>query len=256
MDTAASLPPNRTLAAQFAAVQDWWREAGVDHVFTDATEVWLREPEEEAPSAPKRIVPAIAQPEPEVQRPKIGGDPAGWPQRLEDFAPWWLAEPSLDAGGPRPRIAPRGQAGAKLMVLVPEPEPEDSDSLLSAARGRLLASFLRAAGVDPADVYLASTLTRHTPAPDWASLSRDGLGAVVQHHIALVRPRRVIAFGRDVLPLIGHDPTQTQANYREINHHGVTFPLLPERSLDFLLARPAARSGFWQRWLDWTDGSD
>ncbi|HZF46102.1 MAG TPA: hypothetical protein VEZ26_07185, partial [Sphingomonadaceae bacterium] len=153
-------------------------------------------------------------------------------------------------------IAPRGQAGAKLMVLVPEPELEDSDTLLSAARGRLLASFLRAAGVDPAEVYLASALARHIPAADWASLYQGGLGAVVLHHISLVRPRRVIAFGRDILPLIGHDPTQNQANYREINHLGVTFPLLPERSLDFLLARPAARSGFWQRWLDWTDGSD
>ncbi|WP_336976996.1 hypothetical protein [Altererythrobacter fulvus] len=252
MDTSFPL----TLAQQIAAAQDWWREAGVDHDFADATEVWLREPEEEAPAAPARPAFAMPAPEPEARRPAIGGDPASWPQTLEAFGEWWLAEPSLDIGGARPRIAPRGAAGASLMVLVPEPEPDDAETLLSGARGRLLASFLRAAGVDPAQVYFASTLARHTPAADWASLLAGGLGAVALHHVALVRPRRVIAFGRDILPLIGHDPTQNPASLRKINHQGSTFPLLAERSLDFLLARPNARAGFWQRWLDWTDGSD
>ncbi|KPL67466.1 hypothetical protein SZ64_04725 [Erythrobacter sp. SG61-1L] len=252
MDTRFPL----TLAQQIAAAQDWWREAGVDHDFADATEVWLREPEEEAPDTPVR--PPIAMPvaEPVAKRPVIGGDQAQWPQTLEAFAEWWLAEPSLDIGGARPRIAPRGAAGASLMVLVPEPEAEDAETLLSGARGRLLSSFLRAAGIDPAEVYLASALARHTPAADWPALKADGLGAVTLHHIALAKPRRVIAFGRDILPLFGHDPAQNPAFLRNINHQGASFPLLAERSLDFLLARPNARAGFWQRWLDWTDGSN
>lgn len=258
MDTSPAPAPPLTLAQQLAAAQDWWREAGVDHMFADATEVWLREPEEEAPADPARPAarPAyvLPPPEPEEKRPAIGGDPASWPQTLAEFSAWWLAEPSLDSGGGRPRIAPRGPEGAKLMVLVPEPEPEDAESLLSAARGRLLASFLRAAGLDPSEIYLASALARHTPAADWASLVSGGLGAVTLHHISLVRPQRVISFGRDILPLFGHDPAQSPASLRKINHQGSSFPLLAERSLDFMLARPATRSGFWQRWLDWTDG--
>ncbi|HTN13846.1 MAG TPA: hypothetical protein VL094_03470 [Sphingomonadaceae bacterium] len=250
MDTSAPI----NLAQQFAAAQEWWRDAGVDHMFSDATEIWLREPEEEAPAAPARPAFIAPPPEPEKKRPAIGGDPASWPRTLAEFSDWWLAEPGLDTGGARPRIAPRGPEGAKLMVLVPEPEPEDEDMLLSAARGRLLSSFLRAAGVGPEDVYLASALARHTPVADWASLIADGIGAVTLHHISLVRPQRIIAFGRDILPLFGHDPAQSPAYLRKINHQGASFPLLTERSLDFLLARPTARSGFWQRWLDWTDG--
>ncbi len=139
------------------------------------------------------------------------------------------------------------------MVLVPAPEEEDSQILLSGARGRLLANFLSAAGIAGDEVYFASALPRHTPLADWAELGRSGLGAVLLHHLALARPQRVLSFGRDILPLLGHDPAQKPASLREINHHAGSIPVLAERTLDYLLARPAARSGFWQRWLDWTD---
>ena len=243
-----------SLAEQFASVRDWWRDAGVDHVFADATTSWLRDPEEaakqvieaEAPLKPAKVSPAIA------NRPRIGGDSQGWPQTFESFAQWWQLEPALDSGGPRPRVSPRGAAKAKLMVLVLEPEATDKDILLSGAQGQLLDRFLRAAGLAEGDIYFASVLPRHTPHPDLAQLGKDGLGEIARHHIGLAAPQRVLCFGRGVLPLIGHDPAQTGAAAAQINHNGVSFPLLVERSLDFLIARPTARAGFWQRWLDWT----
>ena len=241
-----------TLAEEFAAAQDWWREAGVDLAFDDATAHWLKEREEElAAEAPTPItVPKKAPPPP--PKPKIGGAPESWPQTLEAFAPWWLAEPSLDAGSSRPRIAPRGNKGAKLMVLVPEPEAGDTELLLSGPGGRLLKSFLSAAGITEDETYVATVLPRHTPHPDWARLVEAGLGTVALHHIGLAAPQRVLGFGRDILPLLGHDPAQTTGFLPEINHQAGSVPFFAERSLDFLLARPAARSGFWQRWLDWT----
>lgn len=250
MDT--SPPPS--LASQIAAAQDWWREAGVDLVFSDVTASWLKEPEaEDGPDAhPMPIVPVVRK-EPEPQRPRIGGDPANWPQSLDAFGEWWLGEPSLDLGGASARVAPRGPHGAQLMILVPQPEPEDGGELLSGPRGRLLRGFFAAAGIDAAQVYLAAALPRHAPAMDWSALGEAGLGAVTLHHIALAAPQRVIAFGRDILPLIGHDPAQRPASSSKINHQGTSIPVFGERSLDYLLARPAARSGFWQRWLDWTD---
>lgn len=241
-----------TLAEEFAAAQDWWREAGVDLVFEDATAHWLKERDEHlATEAPAPVVtPRKAPPPP--PKPKIGGAPENWPQTLEAFAPWWLAEPSLDAVSARPRIAPRGNKGAKLMVLVPEPEAGDTEMLFSGPAGKLLESFLSAAGIGEDETYIAAALPRHTPHPDWAALVEAGLGAVTLHHIGLVAPGRVLAFGKDILPLLGHDPAQTTGFLPEINHQAGSTQLFAEWSLDFLLARPAARSGFWQRWLDWT----
>lgn len=243
-----------SLVSQIAAAQDWWREAGVDLIFNDATECWLKEPEpEQEPEArPVPVAPAVRK-APVAARPRIGGDSGAWPQSFDDFAAWWLGEPSLDLGGSGARVAPRGPHEADLMILVPQPEPEDGGELLSGPRGRLLRSFFNAAGVDAERVYLASALPRHVPALDWSALGEAGLGALTLHHIALAAPRRVMAFGRDILPLIGHDPAQSPASSSKINHHGASIPVFGARSLDYLLARPAARSGFWQRWLDWTD---
>ena len=38
--------------------------------------------------------------------------------KADDAAGWWLSEPSLDGGTVQGRVAPRGSAGAELMVLV------------------------------------------------------------------------------------------------------------------------------------------
>jgi len=117
----------------------------------------------------------------------------------------------------------------------------------------LLSRFLRAAGLAENEIYLASALPRHTPHADLNQLGQDGLGEIALHHISLAAPQRVLCFGRGILPLIGHDPAQTGLTAGCINHNGVNFPLLVERNLDFLIARPTARAGFWQRWLDWTE---
>lgn len=243
-----------SLAEQFAAVQDWWRDAGVDHVFADATTSWLRDPEETAKQAIEADAPLKTAVAAKVipERPRIGGNAEEWPQTFESFADWWQSQPGLDAGGARARINPRGNAAAKLMILVLEPEASDEEKLLSGPQGRLLSSFLRAARMDEGDVYFASVLPRHTPHPDWEQLASDGLGAVTLHHIGLAAPERLLCFGRGILPLIGHDPAQTGGSSPQINHQGRSFPLLVERNLDFMLARPAQRAGFWQRWLDWT----
>jgi DNA polymerase len=241
-----------TLAEEFAAAQEWWNEAGVDLAFEDATAHWLKDAAEEASAEVPAPAAAPKKAPPTPPRPKIGGEAENWPQALEAFAQWWLTEPSLDAGGSRPRIPPRGKQGAKLMILVPEPEAGDTEELLSGPLGKLLGSFLSAAGIAGDEAYFATILPRHTPHPDWTQLAETGLGAVTLHHVALAAPERVLAFGRDILPLIGHDPAQTAQSLPEINHHAGSVPLFAERSLDFLLARPAARSGFWQRWLDWT----
>lgn len=251
MDERQSPP----LVQEFEAALDWWRLAGVDTDFEDDATDWLAVPEAEAlapAEAPPRLEPQRRVPVPELPSIAIGGERANWPTDLAAFHKWWLESDTLDAGGSFPRIAPRGAAGAALMVLVPEPEEADRDSLLSGPEGKLLAGFLTATGVDQS--YLATALPRHTPLPDWAQLKADGLGDLLVHHIALAAPKRIIAFGRNILPLLGHDTAQGAATLRVFNHDGVSVPLMAAPTLGELLRSAGRRKQLWQRWLDWTEG--
>ena len=248
-------PPSAPLHADIAAALDWWREAGVDAAFSDEPRGWLADPATperpaEAPARDERAKPA---PAPVAQ---IGGAQALWPQDLAAFREWWLSEPSLDEGGLTPRIAPSGEPGAALMVLVAMPEESDRDGLLSGAQGRLLDGFLAAAGLKPETVYRAAVLPRHTALPDWDALAQQGMGAVLARHVSLARPARLLILGRNILPLCGHDPAQQAPAVRFFNHEGGRVPALAEVGLERLLANAQSRARLWRRWLDWTDGTE
>jgi DNA polymerase len=237
--------PSPTLAESIAAAQAWWREAGVDLVFHNEPQGWLAE---DAPAA----VPAVEKPS-AAPKLRIGGDPSAWPQDLPAFRQWWLEEPSLDRGGLNPRLAPRGEAGAALMLLVPMPEAGDSEMLLSSREGRLLASLATAMGFTSEQVYLAAALPRHTPVPDWERLAADGLGEVLLHHIRLAAPRRLIVLGTRILPLLGHDPAQGAPAVSELAIHGAPVRMLTSYAPERLLGHARLRAGLWRAWLDWTD---
>ena len=247
-------PANHTPAELLSGAIDWWREAGVDLHFVEEAQTWIgpdAEANETAPARPTRPVP---RPEPEqAAPPPLLAGRAGWPETLEDFAQWWLAEPALDLGGAVPRIAPRGPARPSLMVLVAEPEADDTEMLLSGPLGRFLDAMLDAAGIAGDTVYRASALPRNTPLADWSAATTNGLGDVTLHHIGLVAPERLIVFGRNILPLLGHDPAQNPASLQKINHQDRIIPVLAGWDLAALLSRTKARAALWQRWLDWTE---
>ena len=238
--------------AQIAAAFDWWREAGVDHDFTDDPKSWIAgaepavEAPPQAPPPPQERRPAPAVPD----TPAI--EPSTIPADLAGFVEWWLSEPALDAGRVSGRVPPRGKSGAELMVIVPHPEVEDGERLLSGPQGRLLDAMLQAMGIAPDAAYVASALPRHTPHADWSALAAAGVGAVLARHVALAAPRRLIVFGGDILPLLGHDSPNSAADLRQFNHEGAKAALLVGRELGALLERPRWKAGFWQRWLEWT----
>ena len=232
----------------FAAALDWWRDAGVDCDFAEEPNRWLAPNEAEAKQAERRAVVAEAPPPP----PKPTIDRSGLPQDLAAFRQWWLDDPLLDDGRLSGRVPPRGDQGADIMVIVPEPERDDGEQLLSGPQGKLLEAMLAAMGIGLGNIYLASVLPRHTPMADWAELADKGFGAVLLNHVRLAAPKRVIALGSNILPLLGNDPAHSPAVLREINHEGLTIPLLAGKSLPALLERPRWKAGLWQGWLDWT----
>lgn len=255
---------NPTLAEAIAAAQAWWREAGVDLDYAEEARSWLADPAEQAGTAARSPAPQapaapVAPARPEAARPRIGGDRAAWPQRVEDFPAWWMAESSLDFGGLGPRVPPRCAAGAPLMVLVPMPESDDAERLLSGPEGRLVAGFALAAGLDPDAIAIASALPRHMAGPDWAGLAAQGLGDVLLHLLSLAAPKRLLVLGRDILPLLGHDPAISAPGPGVLSIQGPSgteaLPILTHYAPARLLGHARLRSGLWRHWLDWTDGA-
>ena len=251
-------------SADWAAAQAWWREAGVDLAFADQPTAWLTAPAAAPGESPQRRGPQseendIAARGPRLRRDaverqetRIGGNRAHWPATLDAFGGWWLTEPSLDCAPAARRVLPRGPAGAALMVLVAMPEAEDRGELLSGPQGRLLDAILAAFGSRPDAVYRTSALPCPGPAIDWAALAEAGMTEVLTHHIALAAPQRLIVFGRDVSPLLRHDPAQSAANLTHFEHDDGRVPLLVAPSLAALIDKPALKRALWRRWLDWT----
>ena len=244
---------NSTLAAGFSAALDWWREAGVEGVLTDAPQQWIAPPEPAQSAAPEAAPGMAATPTAFAAPPPAPApDRSAWPQDLAGFASWWLGEAWLDGGQTNGRVAPRGERGAALMVLVAEPEREDEAVLLSGPQGRLLTAFLDAAGIASEAVYIASALPRHTPHADWAAMAARGLGEVARHHISLAAPQRLIVFGSNILPLIGHDLANNPAPFGKIHLGEAIVPLMLARDLAVLLGRPQWKGELWRNWLVWS----
>lgn len=241
------------LAGNIASAMAWWRDAGVDYAYVDEATSWIAPPPPPVEETERPVGPQVAQyvAPPPPPRERIGGDAGNWPKDLATFQQWWMKEPSLDNGQVARRVPPRGVAGAEMMILVEQCEAEDGETLLSARQGGLLSSMLKAMGIGTDRIYLSPMLVRHTPLPDWTALNEAGLGEMTRHHIGLVAPRRLIAFGGNILPLLGHDPAQSAQNLPAFNHEGRSIPLLAAHGLD-ALGRANAKAAFWRRWLDWT----
>ncbi|MFM2301794.1 MAG: hypothetical protein RLZZ84_1530 [Pseudomonadota bacterium] len=244
--------PNGIGAGDFAAALAWWRAAGVDQAFSNEPQGWLAEPQSTAPAQPAQPQFEPPKPPPPAPPPRIGGAGDTLPADLAGFAAWWMSEPSLDAGQTTGRIAPRGPAGAQVMVLVDNPEAEDTDRLLSGAQGRMLDAILEALGMPIDQAYIASALPRHTPMPDWEALHAAGLGDIARHHINLAAPRRLLVFGGHISSLLGHDPTKSAEPLREFHHDGASMPALIAPGLAALMARPRGKARLWQELLDWS----
>lgn len=250
--------PTTPLAAEFDAALHWWRLAGVDCDFAEDATDWLAEPNVPQPQVPQdnqvarkadEHVEAKSQNSERIDL--LGKNP---PADLEAFQRFWLEAPGLDAIGPRGRVAPRGPANADLMVLVIDPEERDSERLLGGPQGALLSNMLAAMGMGEDEVYIASALPRHTPMADTASLAAGGMDAVVLHHIALAAPRRVVAFGANIPPFLGHALAKDLSSLREINQKPESIPLLVNEGLDSLMAMPRLKVRFWRRWMEWSGG--
>lgn len=233
-----------SLAEQFSATLDWWRDAGVDCLFEDEVQSLLAE--EDAPArkvAAAQALEKVAEAAPEPAIP-----PRDLPADMAAFRDWWMKPETPMPSGSSPRIAPRGEIGAPLMLLVPMPEIDDREHLLSGPQGKMLASIAGALGHDSGLAYVASAIPANITLPDWAALAADGIGAAVRRHIELAKPERVIVFGSKLPALLGHDPAAPPEAFTQV----AGIPALTTFAPDRLLDHPRQRARLWHRLLQWT----
>lgn len=239
-----------SLVREFEAALAWWRDAGVDCDFSDDATAWLADPaQDERAHHPLRTVQREPKAPEEIIAPRkslLGESP---PDDLAAFRQWWLESPSLAATRLSPRIAPRGERGAPVMVLVPQPEDTDRDHLLSGPQGALLTRILAAMGIAQEAAYIASALPSHMPMADFTALAADGMDEVLAHHIALASPARLIVFGMGLAPLLGVQPGEA---LRDIIHNGVNVPVIMSETLDALMDMPRLKARFWKKWIEWS----
>ena len=260
----SSTPQERIDAlAQAQAVLDWWKLAGVTVDTLDESRGWLDA--DTAKPAPDVTEKRVVRKKPPPPRKLVGGDRITVAQAaccsarqriadsLADFREWWGQEKKSLSGAVLAPIMPRGDAGARLCVLVPQPEQSDTDTLLQGPRGLLLSNILRAMGLEDRDCYIASVLPAPVIQPDWDDLRAAGQGEIARHHLALAAPGRILVFGRRILPLIAHESAQDPADLRIFNHEGTSVPLMAAPELGSLLRSAGQRKRFWQQWLEWTD---
>ncbi|MFM7376510.1 MAG: hypothetical protein ACKO1O_00010 [Erythrobacter sp.] len=260
-----------SLAQEFESALAWWQMAGVDCDFADDATTWLADPQVAAapdgaqgtPAGRAGAKAAVSPAQDNVARaltaPLAPPDQPASPRRdwlgesppadCAAFRQWWMETADLSPSHGFPRVPPRGERSAALMVLVPQPEKDDRERLLDGPQGRLLANILAAMGLDESAVYIAAALPAHAPMADLAALATGGMDAVTAHHVKLVAPARLLAFGSALGPMLG--ARQDQA-LREINYIAGNIPVLSSEALDALMDMPRLKARFWRRWMEWS----
>ena len=132
-----------------ASTLAWWAEAGVETLVGETPRNWRAESPKVAPR--QTTVTLASTPVAPIAKPA-----APLPDTLEGFTAWFLSADLPGAGPASQRIAPSGDAAAKLMILVDMPEAEDAMSrrLLSGEAGALFDRMLNALGFDLSLIHI------------------------------------------------------------------------------------------------------
>ncbi len=255
MEPSSNSNPLSEAAAFIRHALAWWAEAGVDYEFHEQPTRWLADNAggagEQAPAieaSPRSpVAAAIAE-----QDDRLVDHREEWPTTLDAFCHWWLTEPRLQIAGDRQSVPPRGSSQAEIAFLVPMPEAGDSDRLLAGSDGAFLRAMLKSMAIDERSTYLASVVPQYDVAPDWRILAGKGWADILNHHLELLSPRRIVAFGLDPL-LLGVDASNSgRTPFSKTLGDGRRSDVLPAPALSILSRSASRKAGFWNRWLDWT----
>ena len=225
---------------------NWWQLAGVDYNYIDEPQSFL------TPLTPMPSVDvaadsrAPAAPASKNEPRKLGT----LPDTLDAFNDWLATTPALPGlHWSQHRILPRGKADSGIMVISDCPDGADFEQrqLFSGTGGKLLAAMLAAIDIKLDDVLLTPLSYTRPPGgridPDNGKL----LTAIMQHHIKLVQPKRILLLGdKTSRALAAMDLREARGWLRNVNYDGGTVPAVVTFHPRFLLERPQFKREAWE----------
>ncbi|MBB4630588.1 uracil-DNA glycosylase [Sphingosinicella soli] len=233
---------------ELLATLGWWVEAGVDTLVDAAPRDWRAPP----PRAATREIPAAA-PEPELVLRKAAAGPvtvaattlAELRHAVEVFDGCPLRTGNVST------VFADGNPEADLMLIGEAPGAQEDRMGLPfvGPAGQLLDRMLAAIGRDRTRAYITNvTFWRppgnRTPTPAEVETTMP----FVHRHIALVRPKAIIALGACAARALTGDVTgimRQRGQWRTISVEGTDVPILPTLHPAFLLRQPESKRLAW-----------
>ena len=215
-----------------ASALDWWVEAGVDTLVEDDVRDWLARLPRPA-AVPVEIIPVVED----------------LPDTLEAFVAWRQSDDAPEARWHSALLAPQGNAGAPLMVLLDMPEAGDAETgtLLSGPEGRLLDRMLAAIGRSRATVQLATIALAR---PLSGAIARDvepRLFELARRYVQLARPTQLLLMGNLAQRAFsGTEDSAGSGRLQDLNHDDGTTKVVATLHPRMLLERPARKAEAWR----------
>ena len=186
-------------SAELASLVTWWQDAGLETIVAETPRDWLARIESAA--APAAVTAPVAATAAQRAVPDTGTARPSLPDTLPTFQAWLASSEKLSIPLAA-RVAPSGDVGSGVMMLVDLPEADDHQTgrLLSGPAGQLFDKMIAAMGRDRDSLYLAA-MAPGRPAGGYVDKASGALfGELARHHVALARPR--------VLLLMGEQPSR------------------------------------------------
>jgi len=231
---------NHDWQATIASALEWWRDAGVDCEIDDAPRDWFARA---TPAPVAEALPGV------VREADPTPAPVVLPATLEEFSAWRTSAAAPEAAWPGKPLGTQGDPASGLMIVTDMPDREDdaAGQLLAGQAGTLFDRMLAAIDRDRASIYLAPLAIKRPTAGRVTDDTAQALEALLRHHLALAKPKRLLLLGNAASRAItGMDVTQARGSLRSINHDGGTVAVVASYHPRFLLERPAAKADAWK----------
>lgn len=229
------------------SLNGWWKLAGVDSAVDELPVNWLevgvRNESVANQQPPTQATPAVAKAAP--------SEPAiEWPNDIEGVRQMVVSGAPLPGNSFGSRYLPSfGPSHPDVMIVSDVPDPDDLDlgSLLDGANGQLLRSMMHAIGVDIDKCHWATLATTRPSTGEIPETEFADLAKFMLHQLLIVRPKSVILLGSTAsYALLGEELMKARQNLGNINHGGITLPVLTTFHPRTLIARPALKAQAWR----------
>ncbi|MEP3224632.1 MAG: uracil-DNA glycosylase family protein [Parasphingorhabdus sp.] len=254
MNFSNSAPPEKISAAQIESLQQWWNLAGVDWHYNAEPTSLLRKPVDSfkapSPAVADTIAPTESKPIDAVKPPSETFNPSEFPDDHNQFIRWLsVSENLIESQWAKNFIAPCGPLKPEIMIIVGMPEQGDlaDGSCFSPQSAALFSNMMKAIGCDSDKIYSASIAIGRTYDGRIAPQYRTDLKNRLLHHISLVQPERIIAFGETSSDLLfDENLLSARKNKQFVNHVSSKTEAIATFHPRILVERPEFKGEAWK----------